>query len=56
VTDAKDPLGTGISRRTRKNAFAQIGLREGGPHPVRLLLNAHDINIDALAEALLSGE
>jgi hypothetical protein len=53
LTDAKDPLGTGLSRR-RGNAFAQTGLVEGGPHAVRLLLDAHGIDIDDLVTATLS--
>jgi ATP-dependent Clp protease ATP-binding subunit ClpA len=52
LTDARDPLGTGISRRSRRAVFAQTGLREGGPHPVRLLLDAHDIDIDRLIATL----
>lgn len=52
LTDAKDPLGTGISRRSRAGAFTQTGLREGGPHPVRLLLEGYGIDIDALIAAL----
>jgi ATP-dependent Clp protease ATP-binding subunit ClpA len=52
LTDAKDPLGTGISRRSRRTVFAQTGLHEGGPHPVRLLLEGRDIDIDRLIATL----
>jgi Clp amino terminal domain, pathogenicity island component len=48
LADAREPLGTGLSRRGRKNVFAQTGLREGGPHTVRLLLDACGIDIDEL--------
>jgi hypothetical protein len=51
LTDARDPLGTGLSRRSRKHGFAQTGLCEGGPNPVRLLLDAHGIDIEELTAA-----
>ena len=53
LTDARDPLGTGVSRRSRRNMFAQTGLRKGSPHPVQLLLDAHGIDIDGLIGATL---
>lgn len=55
LTDACDPLGTGVSRRSRRDVFARTGLREGTPHPVRLLLDAHDIDIEGLIAATLAG-
>jgi ATP-dependent Clp protease ATP-binding subunit ClpA len=55
LTDARDPLGTAISRRSRKSMFVQTGLREGGPHPVRLLLDAHSIDLEGLIAATLAG-
>jgi hypothetical protein len=35
--------------------FVQTGLREGGPHPVRLLLDAHSIDLEGLIAATLAG-
>ncbi len=55
LADARDPLGTGISRRSRSGVFARTGLRDGGPHPVRLLLDAHGIDIDELTAAARAG-
>jgi hypothetical protein len=55
---ARDPLGTGLGRRGRREA-ARLGLRPGTPHPVRLLLAEHGIDLDAdldqLGEDLLNG-
>lgn len=51
LRDARDAVGTGISRRRRTEVFGQIGLAEGAPHPVRLLLAAHGLDVDqALSE------
>jgi hypothetical protein len=50
---ARDPLGSGLGRRGRRDA-ARIGLRVGGPHPVRLLLGEHGIDLDRLGEDLLA--
>jgi hypothetical protein len=50
---ARDPLGSGLGRRGRREA-ARIGLRVGGPHPVRLLLGEHGIELDRLGEDLLA--
>jgi hypothetical protein len=55
LADARDPLGTGLTRRTRRHVFAQTGLPEGGPHPIRLLLNAHTIDLTDLTTAALMG-
>lgn len=55
LTDARDPLGTAISRRSRTSVFAQTGLREGAPHPVQLLLDAYDIDLDQLAAQAAAG-
>jgi len=49
---ARDPLGTGLGRRGRRE-MARLGLRAGAPHPVRLLLAEHGIDLDQLAEDLL---
>lgn len=56
LADARDPLGTGISRRSRKNVFARTGLPDGGPHPVRLLLDAGGIDIEELIAATQAGK
>jgi ATP-dependent Clp protease ATP-binding subunit ClpA len=50
---ARDPLGTGLGRRGRREA-ARLGLRVGAPHPVRLLLAEHGIDLERLAEDLLA--
>jgi hypothetical protein len=49
---ARDPLGSGLSRRGRRE-MARVGLRAGAPHPVRLLMTEHRIEIDRLSEDLL---
>lgn len=46
--DARDPLLTGMRRRGRTKIIAQTGLRESTPHPVRLLLDAHGVDIEGL--------
>lgn len=51
LSDARDPLGTGLSRRSRRTVFTQTGLREGAPHPIRQLLDDHGIDLDTLIEA-----
>lgn len=50
---ARDPLGAGLGRRGRREV-ARLGLPIGSPHPVRLLLAEHDIDLDRLAEDLLA--
>jgi Clp amino terminal domain, pathogenicity island component len=50
---ARNPLGTGLGRRDRRD-LARLGLRAGAPHPVRLLLTEHNIDLDQLADDLLS--
>lgn len=49
---ARDPLGSGLSRRGRRE-IARLGLRAGAPHPVRLLMAEHGIDLDRLSEDLL---
>jgi quaternary ammonium compound-resistance protein SugE len=46
---ARDPLGSGLGRRGR-GEMARLGLRAGVPHPVRLLLAEHGIDLDQLSE------
>jgi hypothetical protein len=48
---ARDPLGTGLGRRGRRD-LARLGLRAGAPHPVRLLLAEHDIDPRQLGDDL----
>jgi ATP-dependent Clp protease ATP-binding subunit ClpA len=50
---ARDPLGTGLGRRARQDMI-RLGLRTGGPHPVRLLLAEHHIDPQQLSEELLA--
>lgn len=50
---ARDPLGTGLGRRGRREA-ARLGLPIGAPHPVRLLLAEHDVDLDRLADDVLA--
>jgi hypothetical protein len=49
---AGDPLGSGLSRRSRRE-MARLGLRVGAPHPVRLLMAEHGIDVDRLSADLL---
>ena len=49
--DARDPLGTDLSRRTRKN-LTGLGWTAGRPNPVRLLLEARNIDLTRLATQL----
>ncbi len=49
---ARDPLGCGLGRRGRRE-LARLGLRSGAPHPVRLLMAEHGIDLDRLGEDLL---
>jgi ATP-dependent Clp protease ATP-binding subunit ClpA len=50
---ARDPLGSGLGRRGRREA-ARLGLRVGAAHPVRLLLTGQGIDLDRLSEDLLA--
>jgi len=52
VRDAVDPLGAGLGRRGRREA-TRLGLRVGSPHPVRLLLTEHDIDMRQFGQELL---
>jgi ATP-dependent Clp protease ATP-binding subunit ClpA len=49
---ARDPLGSGLGRRGRRE-MARLGLRVGGPHPVRLLLAEHGIDLQLFTEDVL---
>jgi ATP-dependent Clp protease ATP-binding subunit ClpA len=50
---ARDPLGTGLGRRGRRE-LCRLGLRGGAPHPVQLLLAEHGIDLDRLRDELLA--
>ena len=50
---ARDPLGSGLGRRGRRE-MARLGLRAGVPHPVRILLAEHHIDLHQLSEDLLA--
>lgn len=51
LQDARDPLGTQLSRRTRRQ-LAALGWTDGRPNPLRLLLEARNIDPTRLANAL----
>lgn len=50
---ARDQLGSGLGRRGRRE-MARLGLRVGAPHPVRLLMVEHGIELDRLGQDLLA--
>ncbi len=49
--DAREPLGTQLSRRSRRE-LAPLGWTGGGPNPLRLVLEARGIELDELAAEL----
>ncbi len=51
LQDARDPLGTQLSRRSRRQ-LAPLGFAPGRPNPVRLQLQAHGIDLNRLAADL----
>jgi hypothetical protein len=51
LTDARDPLGTQLSRRSRRQ-LAGLGWTAGRPNPLRLLLEARRIDPSQLAAEL----
>lgn len=51
LQDALDPLGTQLSRRSRRQ-LAPLGFTPGRPNPVRLQLEAHGIQLTQLAAQL----
>jgi hypothetical protein len=51
LQDARDPLGTQLSRRSRKQ-LAPLGFQPGKPSPVRLQLQACGIDLQHLAADL----
>lgn len=53
LRDARDPLGTGLGRRGRREA-SRLGLPIGTTHPIRILLTEHGINIEKFSDDLLA--
>jgi ATP-dependent Clp protease ATP-binding subunit ClpA len=51
LQDARDPLGTQLSRRSRRQ-LATLGWTTGRPNPLRLLLEARNIDLTRLAAAV----
>ncbi len=51
LQDARDPLGTQLSRRSRRQ-LAPLGFARGRPNPVQLQLQAHGIDLKQLAADL----
>jgi ATP-dependent Clp protease ATP-binding subunit ClpA len=51
LQDARDPLGTQLSRRSRRD-LAVLGWTDGRPNPLQLLLEARGIDITRLATEL----
>ena len=50
--DALDPAGTATSRLEARQR-AQLGLPEGGPHPIAALVEARDLDLEGLRDATL---
>jgi ATP-dependent Clp protease ATP-binding subunit ClpA len=53
LCDAQDPAGTGLSRRARRLG-GYLGLPQGGPSPVRLIIEASGAGLDALRDQVLA--
>jgi len=51
LQDARDPLGTRLSRRSRRQ-LTGLGWTPGRPNPLRLLLEAHGLDLNRLAAQL----
>jgi hypothetical protein len=51
LQDALDPVGTRLSRRSRRQ-LAALGFAAGRPNPVRIHLEAHGIELPQLAAQL----
>jgi ATP-dependent Clp protease ATP-binding subunit ClpA len=54
LRDAQDPLGTGLSRRA-KRMDSYLGLRRGGPSPVRLVIEGAGLTLESLRAHALAG-
>src|SRR5579859_3893625 len=53
LRDAQDPAGTGLSRRGRRLG-GYLGLPQGGPSPVRLIIEASGASLDTLRDQVLA--
>lgn len=53
LRDAEDPVGTDLNAQQRRER-AYLGLPDHGPHPIRLLVEARGLTIEALREAIRS--
>jgi Clp amino terminal domain, pathogenicity island component len=53
LRDAQDPVGTDLYPQERRQR-AYLGLLDHGPHPVRLLVEARGLTLEALREAVRS--
>jgi len=53
LRDAQDPLGTGLYPQDRR-LRGLLGLRDRGPHPIRLLVEAQGLTLEALGAAVRS--
>jgi ATP-dependent Clp protease ATP-binding subunit ClpA len=51
LQDARDPLGTQLSRRSRTE-LTMLGFAQGRPQPVRLMLEAHGITIATMVSEI----
>lgn len=54
LRDAQDPLGTGFSRRGKW--VGGLGLRVGGPAPVRLVVEDAGLTLESLRAHVLTGQ
>jgi ATP-dependent Clp protease ATP-binding subunit ClpA len=53
LRDAQDPLGTGLSRRAKRTGSA-LGLRRGGPSPVRQVIEGAGASLELLRGRVLA--
>jgi hypothetical protein len=53
LRDAQDPVGTGLYPQDRR-LRGLLGLRDRGPHPIRLLIEARGLTLEALGAAVRS--
>jgi ATP-dependent Clp protease ATP-binding subunit ClpA len=53
LRDAQDPLSTGLHPQDRR-LRGLLGLRNHGPHPIRLLIEARGLTLEGLRAAVLS--
>jgi ATP-dependent Clp protease ATP-binding subunit ClpA len=53
LRDAQDPIGTGLYPQDRR-LRALLGLPDRGPHPIRLLVEARGLTLEALGAAVRS--